>query len=94
MRPREVADRCSVTAGVVNRWIRQGLRIQGRLIKLRAVAYGDRFRVRPSDLDAFRDECTRAKLGDEASTEPQESPSQMERRFKASQARLAALLDE
>ncbi|QEL14042.1 hypothetical protein [Limnoglobus roseus] len=93
LKPSQAAAHCSVSSRMINHWIRKGVRIEGRLIKLRAVAFGDRFRVTMEDLEFFRDECTRAKLG-EPEWPPPETDSEVERRFRRENEELQRMLAE
>ncbi|QEL18881.1 hypothetical protein [Limnoglobus roseus] len=59
----EVAELCGVPPGVVNRWIRFGIRLDGYCLRLAATTVEDRVRVTSEALDTFRKQCARAKIG-------------------------------
>jgi excisionase family DNA binding protein len=56
--PEEAAARCRVSAEAIRHWIRSGITIGGRRVKLVAVRMGIAYRIDPAALDAFAAACS------------------------------------
>lgn len=52
--PGQIAEKEEVSAATVNRWIYMGVQHQGHSIRLKAQKVGGRWRIKPEDLDQFK----------------------------------------
>lgn len=55
--PEEAGERCRVSAEAVRHWIRSGVTILGRRVKLAAVRVGNNYRIDPDALQRFIEAC-------------------------------------
>lgn len=86
----EAAKRLDVKYHTVLSWTRIGCPIDGSTVYLRCECVGTRTRIPPDAIEEFKAACLKARRGDAAVAESEETPDEFDRRAAEAVARFNA----